>query len=181
MRVLAIFLLVTLGFTFARKIDTNLLQNIEKQGVANILLTFSQTQDKISKISAKYNNDENSRAAKISEIRELSMIEATQSQKRVISYVKNIGPYKSLWSSNQLYLQNVNKDILLELEEFEEIVRISEERVFQYTKPEISKDSSIMAEWGVDKINSKVAVELLINATMNNIPEIRVGIMSTGK
>jgi hypothetical protein len=182
MNLIPIFLIFTLGFSTGYKLDHKLLQNITSKETVNLLLSFSQGTDNVEKAILKQALV-NDRTSKISAIRESLLNEVKISQERVSSFLtKSSHSFKSLWITNQLYVQNADLELLMQLTDFEEIQGIAEERIFHLARPELGNSDipTPRGEWGVDKINSEAAVELLLNVTGNMIPEVRVGVMSTG-
>lgn len=170
------------------KIDPNLVEQLSIRGWANVLVSFHQDSNLLPRITASFPATSN-RGQRISSIKSALEQEAELSQARVVSHLsKAFVPFTSLWISNQIYIPKLDATLLHQLLQFEEIIQISLERVANSVNPVGGLESAISleggqirAEWGVEKIQAEAALALLRNVTGGNIPEIRVGVMSTGK
>lgn len=158
------------------------------RGSANVLVSFPQDTGILSKVVNSL-SPKVERSTKISAIKSALEASASQSQERVTSFLEKTGviSYSSLWISNQIYIRDLKADLLYELLQFEEITKISLERMHNTFNPvgaagplSSTQNREVKAEWGIYKIEAEAANQLLRNVSGGTLPEIRVGILGTG-
>jgi len=91
--------------------------------------------------------------------------------------------YKSFWLTNQIFVHNASLNLVLELAQDETVKSISQEEIMEITPyiegPTLWQNPNPDGEWGIRKIQSNEARELLRNSTTNAAPII-VSTIDTG-
>ena len=161
---LAIVLLCSLAVLFAPAlagpITTSGLATQLLAGPADIIISFAST---VSTLKAARSLKAETRAARITGLRDLLLGFSNQSQKNVVAFLQSKSIESSqLWISNELYVQNADAKLVAELSKFPEVEGIRENRVFPAPQAKLIKQgfsvraNNILAEWGVENIQANV-------------------------
>jgi len=137
------------------KIDGQLRQVLNYRGVANIVVSFEDTAEVHSRIASQRFA---TRGIKITTMKAQLEELAAKSQASALSILKSrSATFESLWINNRIYVTGANAELVESLASLPEVTEVREEIVVQIEEPIQADNNTILAEWGVEKIEATSA------------------------
>jgi len=143
------------------KVNLSLQKSLQTKARANILVSFADgTASALNQVSSRRFS---SRGEQATAVYNALNAQAAISQKSVLEMLNSPRVFatkvQSFWISNQIFVEGADKNLIDSLASMDEISLIEEDQIIRLEEPKIAdpSDVTILAEWGVDKIQSQQA------------------------